>query len=70
MARGSFWGSLEDTPYLVNLSEDPFLEGCLMYALKRGESTTVGSDPECRIQLVGLGVAEHHCVINNEDFGI
>merc|ERR1719331_558769 len=38
--------SLEQvTPYLLNMSDDPQLAGCLLYFLRRGEETLIGSDP-------------------------
>lgn len=54
-------------PYLVNLSEDPFLEGCLMYFLKTGADTTVGSAEGNKIRLSGLGVAPWHCTIRHNN---
>jgi len=58
----------QDVPYLVNLSEDPFLEGCLMYFLQPHEVTSVGSSRnENKIHLEGLGLAPRHCSIQNDD---
>lgn len=59
-------GQEGQVPYLVNLSEDPYLEGCLVYFLKGPEDVTVGSADGNKIRLHGLGIKSHHCVISNE----
>lgn len=53
-------------PYLVNLSEDPCLQGCLMYFLRGPEEVSIGSAPGNTIHLEGLGIQPHHCAIKNE----
>lgn len=44
------------TPYLLNMSDEPQLAGCLMYLLQKGERTSIGSDPDNTIVVDGLGV--------------
>jgi len=43
------------------------LSGCLMYFLKNGEDTTIGSEEECTITLKGLAVHSRMCTITNVD---
>lgn len=59
-------GEEQGVPYLVNLSEDPYLAGCLMYFLKGPEEVTLGSAEGNTIRLKGLGIEPRHCVIENE----
>eukprot|EP00929_Paragymnodinium_shiwhaense_P000506 TRINITY_DN100746_c0_g1_i2.p1 TRINITY_DN100746_c0_g1~~TRINITY_DN100746_c0_g1_i2.p1 ORF type:complete len:1284 (-),score=263.40 TRINITY_DN100746_c0_g1_i2:251-4102(-) len=66
----SVGSSGQSVPYLVNLSEDPFLEGCLMYFLKKDEEVTIGSAAGNRIRLDGLGIAAYHCSILHQDAGL
>eukprot|EP00913_Durusdinium_trenchii_P006878 g6469.t1 len=48
-------GSDKDgVPYLVNLSEDPYLQGCLMYFLP-GPEVTIGSSDGNKVRMSGLG---------------
>eukprot|EP00929_Paragymnodinium_shiwhaense_P019726 TRINITY_DN1334_c0_g1_i2.p1 TRINITY_DN1334_c0_g1~~TRINITY_DN1334_c0_g1_i2.p1 ORF type:complete len:903 (+),score=270.47 TRINITY_DN1334_c0_g1_i2:76-2784(+) len=56
-----------DTPQLVNISEDPSLNGALVYYLPMAENCSVGSDTKCKIVLKGLGVADIMCHLRNED---
>ncbi|XP_050681890.1 kinesin-like protein KIF13B [Leptidea sinapis] len=50
--------------YLVNLNADPSLNELLVYYLK--ERTLVGADKSADIQLSGLGIQPHHCVLEVE----
>lgn len=54
-------------PYLVNLSEDPYLDGCLMYFIRQCSEATLGSAEDNTIVLGGLGIREHHCCFTNVD---
>ncbi|CAK9023571.1 Kinesin-like protein KIF13B (Kinesin-like protein GAKIN) [Durusdinium trenchii] len=59
-------GSDKDgVPYLVNLSEDPYLQGCLMYFLP-GPEVTIGSSDGNKVRMSGLGMKPYHCSICNE----
>lgn len=56
-------------PHLVNLSDDPLLEGCLVYNLKPG-ITTVGNvetDTTAEIRLNGTKILREHCSFENVD---
>ena len=56
-------------PHLVNLSDDPLLEGCLVYNLKPG-TTTVGnveSGSTAEIRLTGSKILPDHCAFENEN---
>jgi len=55
------------TPYLMNMSDDPALSGCLVYYLQRGEDNSIGSDPDNQIVVDGLGVLPHLCTVINHD---
>eukprot|EP00916_Digyalum_oweni_P013872 GHVL01022692.1.p1 GENE.GHVL01022692.1~~GHVL01022692.1.p1 ORF type:complete len:1102 (+),score=155.04 GHVL01022692.1:257-3562(+) len=57
----------QDVPYLINISDDPLLSGCLMYFLKTGQTTTIGSGTENSIVLEGLGMIEQICAIFNSE---
>lgn len=55
------------TPYLLNMSDDPQLAGCLLYFLRCSASTSIGGSPECTIFVNGLGVLPKLCTIVNHD---
>lgn len=55
------------TPYFLSMSDDPMLAGALMFILRRGESTYIGSDPSNGIVLDGLGVTAELCHVINHD---
>ena len=38
-------GLEKDAPSLVNISEVPSLNGCLLYFLQKDATTSIGSDP-------------------------
>lgn len=61
------FGMENDTPYLMNLSGDPMLAGCILYYLKANELTTVGSAAGNTIVLKGLGIADNLCQFQNSD---
>lgn len=55
-------------PHLVNLSDDPLLAECLVYNLKPGVITTVGSmTSEANIKLTGSNILTEHCRFDNTD---
>eukprot|EP00929_Paragymnodinium_shiwhaense_P099687 TRINITY_DN6146_c0_g1_i3.p1 TRINITY_DN6146_c0_g1~~TRINITY_DN6146_c0_g1_i3.p1 ORF type:complete len:1638 (+),score=304.64 TRINITY_DN6146_c0_g1_i3:69-4982(+) len=56
----------QSIPYLLNLSNDPSLSGCLLYYLVEKKPITVGSDDSNIIQLSGIGIADRLCKIEND----
>lgn len=55
-------------PHLVNLSDDPLLAECLVYNLKPGVITTVGSmTSDANIKLSGSNILDEHCRFENTD---
>lgn len=52
----------DDCPYMINISDDPTLAGCLVHYLKESDNV-VGSDPNPGIKITGLGIQEKHCRI-------
>lgn len=60
--------SLEQvTPYLMNMSDDPMLAGRLLYFLRRGAETSIGSASDSTIVINGLGVVSQVCIVVNHD---
>lgn len=57
-------GASKDTPYIVNISDDPSMAGVLIYYLKDGQ-TTIGKAQNQQIKLNGLGVQDTHAVLIN-----
>ncbi|KAI2638797.1 kinesin heavy chain [Hypomontagnella submonticulosa] len=60
-------------PHLVNLSDDPLLDECLVYNLKPGR-TTVGnvdtnSEHQANIRLNGTRILHEHCYFDNSPDG-
>lgn len=53
-------------PHLINLSDDPLLEGCLVYNLKPG-TTTLGNfeSTSVDIRLQGARILPEHCTFEN-----
>jgi len=47
--------------YVVNVSKDPLLSGCLTWTLLPGEQLHIGSNPGCEICVDGLGVQPEVC---------
>merc|ERR1719201_787075 len=61
---GQLVGVDSGTPYLLNISDDPALSGCLLYFLRpEPEASTVGQDPSNSIVLRGLGIPARLCEI-------
>lgn len=56
----------EDAISLVNISDDPSISNCLVYILQKGDNR-LGTDPENKFVIKGLGVAEKHAVLTNSD---
>mmetsp|Transcript_93745 Transcript_93745/g.146340 ORF Transcript_93745/g.146340 Transcript_93745/m.146340 type:complete len:1137 (-) Transcript_93745:195-3605(-) len=55
------------TPYMLNMSSDPMLVGCLIYFLHPGVETRIGAHAQNEIVLTGLGMPEFLCCITNLD---
>lgn len=53
-------------PQLVNINEDPFKSGAIIYALKEGVTTVGRPDAEVAqgIKLVGLNMSKEHAVLS------
>eukprot|EP00746_Dinoflagellata_sp_MGD_P090785 gnl/MRDRNA2_/MRDRNA2_35885_c0_seq1.p1 gnl/MRDRNA2_/MRDRNA2_35885_c0~~gnl/MRDRNA2_/MRDRNA2_35885_c0_seq1.p1 ORF type:complete len:1050 (+),score=220.73 gnl/MRDRNA2_/MRDRNA2_35885_c0_seq1:253-3150(+) len=60
------FGVDSQTPYLLNMADDPMLAGCLLYILQEGASTTIGSAKENKIKLQGIGIPDQLCQIENK----
>eukprot|EP00927_Polykrikos_kofoidii_P044848 TRINITY_DN38721_c0_g1_i1.p1 TRINITY_DN38721_c0_g1~~TRINITY_DN38721_c0_g1_i1.p1 ORF type:complete len:1230 (-),score=154.74 TRINITY_DN38721_c0_g1_i1:449-4138(-) len=56
----------KSTPYLLNMSDDATLAGCLLYYILAGEQRTVGSSQDSSIQLRGIGIPSRLCVLENK----
>lgn len=54
-----------NTPYLLNMSDDPMVAGCLIYYLSADELMTVGTDPDNKIALRGIGIPNLLCEFLN-----
>eukprot|EP00927_Polykrikos_kofoidii_P053922 TRINITY_DN4843_c0_g3_i1.p1 TRINITY_DN4843_c0_g3~~TRINITY_DN4843_c0_g3_i1.p1 ORF type:complete len:1519 (+),score=228.91 TRINITY_DN4843_c0_g3_i1:83-4639(+) len=65
-AQAAFHSSAS-TPYLINMSDDATLAGCLVYYMKPGLMTTFGSADDNVVVIRGLGISEHLCVFENSD---
>jgi hypothetical protein len=50
----------DGVPFLVNLHSDPQLSEKVKYRVREGE-LTIGSSPECDIQLGGVYILDVHC---------
>ncbi|KAF2132894.1 kinesin family protein-like protein [Dothidotthia symphoricarpi CBS 119687] len=60
----------KNMPHLINLSDDPLLDECLVYNLKPGTTTVGNSDAEgqvAQIKLNGSQVLADHCTFENVD---
>lgn len=54
-----------EVPYLLNMSDDPMVVGCLCYHLPINQTTTIGSGEAQNITLRGIGFADQLCKITN-----
>lgn len=60
----------KNMPHLINLSDDPLLDECLVYNLKPGTTTVGNSDAEgqtAQIKLNGSQILANHCTFENVD---
>ncbi|RCH88049.1 kinesin-like protein Klp8 [Rhizopus azygosporus] len=66
----------KETPYLINLNEDPLMSECLMYNIKpgithvdrftdEGEASVSHPEGECVIRLSGSNIQDNHCYFEN-----
>jgi len=69
-AQGNLVDDDDMTPYLCNISDDINTTGVLVYLLKPGHATTIGSDEESAITLRGLGVPKLLCTVTNDNGSI
>mmetsp|Transcript_28772 Transcript_28772/g.66854 ORF Transcript_28772/g.66854 Transcript_28772/m.66854 type:complete len:1160 (+) Transcript_28772:115-3594(+) len=61
------FGIEQNTPFLLNMADDPSLAGTLLYYLPKGQKIKIGSDKDCQIRFTGIGITSHLCTISNED---
>eukprot|EP00929_Paragymnodinium_shiwhaense_P063194 TRINITY_DN31586_c0_g1_i1.p1 TRINITY_DN31586_c0_g1~~TRINITY_DN31586_c0_g1_i1.p1 ORF type:complete len:1550 (-),score=326.55 TRINITY_DN31586_c0_g1_i1:221-4870(-) len=54
-------------PYLLNMSDDATLAGCLMYYIFPGRLTTIGAAEDNVVRVNGVGIVSHLCAIENRD---
>ncbi|KAF4717338.1 hypothetical protein FOZ62_001977, partial [Perkinsus olseni] len=60
------FGVGDDTPYMLNVSQDPMLSGSLIYYFQPDATTIVGSSPnECQMVLRGVGIPPSLCQVVN-----
>ena len=58
-------GASKDTPYIMNISDDPSMAGVLIFYLKEGQTQVGKSVGKGGIKINGLGVQENHAVFIN-----
>lgn len=56
-----------NTPQLINISNDPSLNGCLVYYLPMDQIVQIGSSDTCKVRLTGLGMQRFMCSLANQD---
>eukprot|EP00746_Dinoflagellata_sp_MGD_P009475 gnl/MRDRNA2_/MRDRNA2_119280_c0_seq1.p1 gnl/MRDRNA2_/MRDRNA2_119280_c0~~gnl/MRDRNA2_/MRDRNA2_119280_c0_seq1.p1 ORF type:complete len:1291 (+),score=258.30 gnl/MRDRNA2_/MRDRNA2_119280_c0_seq1:198-4070(+) len=61
------FGVDKDSPYLLNMADDPMLAGCLLYFLAKGKKTSIGAADYNDIVLRGIGICDQLCTILNTD---
>ncbi|KAK7806105.1 hypothetical protein U0070_000032 [Myodes glareolus] len=63
--------SVDKTPHLVNLNEDPLMSECLLYYIKDGVTRVGREDAERRqdIVLSGHFIKEEHCIFRSDSRG-
>jgi len=64
---GKMLGVEEDTPYLLNMSEDTTMAGKLLFYLPANKPISIGSADDSEIRFSGVGVTPLLCKIDNED---
>ena len=57
----------EGTPYLLNISDDPTLAGCLVFYVQEGETVIGSSKGNVDILIQGLGIEGEHSSLINRD---
>jgi hypothetical protein len=57
----------DGVPFLVNLHSDPQLSEKVKYRVREGDMT-VGSGPDCDIQLGGVYILDVHCTLHCQQF--
>ncbi|KCV70426.1 hypothetical protein H696_02768 [Fonticula alba] len=57
-------------PHLVNLNEDPLMNECLLYNLRLGGTTLVGSERPAHIVLGGARMLKEHCIFETSEDGL
>lgn len=57
----------EQTPYLMNMSDDPLMAGCLMYYLFEGRKITCGAAHNNTLCLQGVGISDLLCQVTCTD---
>ena len=55
----------EGTPYLLNVSEDPTLAGCLIFYVQTGETVIGSQKGDVDILIHGLSIEGTHCSLQN-----
>eukprot|EP00930_Biecheleria_cincta_P096538 TRINITY_DN88368_c0_g1_i1.p1 TRINITY_DN88368_c0_g1~~TRINITY_DN88368_c0_g1_i1.p1 ORF type:complete len:1082 (+),score=174.15 TRINITY_DN88368_c0_g1_i1:33-3278(+) len=55
----------EQTPFLMNMSDDPLMAGCLMYYVPEGASITAGSAQGNTLCVQGVGISERLCQVTS-----
>lgn len=58
-------GASKDTPYIVNISDDPSMAGVLIFYLKDGPTQVGKNVGKGQIKLNGLGVQDNHALFTN-----
>lgn len=53
------------TPYLMNMSEDPLMAGCLVYYVFEGREITCGSAHDNTLCLQGVGISDLLCRVTS-----
>lgn len=61
------FGVEKDTPFLLNMADDPMLAGCLLYLVPKGKTTSIGNGEDATINLKGQGIPALLCTIENKD---
>ena len=65
---GDIFGALgvdKNSVHMINISDDPSMASCLIYAFKEGKCT-IGSAQDNTIVLKGLGIRDHHCIVTTK----
>lgn len=60
-------GASKETPYIMNISDDPSMAGVLIFYLKEGQTQVGKNAPKGNIKFNGLGIQENHAVFTNTE---